>query len=85
MQLLNETNVDDDIMSDIYYRLALCWYKGYGTDQDILVAFHYINEAEFYSYCDRFTDKFMWQSIAKRIELLRSEIKHSLDEASKSK
>lgn len=49
---------------------------------DILVAFHYINEAEFYSYCDRFTDKFMWQSI---IELLRSEIKHSLDEALENK
>ena len=49
---------------------------------DILVAFHYINEAEFYSYCDRFTDKFMWQPI---IELLRSEIKHSLDEALENK
>ena len=49
---------------------------------DILVAFHYINEAEFYSYCDRFTDKFMWQSI---IELLRSEIKHSLDEVLENK
>ena len=82
VQLLDETNDDDDIMSDIYYRLALCWYKGYGTDQDILIAFHYINEAEFYSYCDRFTDKFMWQSI---IELLRSEIKHSLDEALENK
>ena len=52
---------------------------------DILVAFHYINEAEFYSYCDRFADKFMWQSIAKRIELLRNEIKHSLDEALENK
>lgn len=52
---------------------------------DILVAFHYINEAKFYSYCDRFTDKFMRQSIAKRIELLRSEIKHSLDEALENK
>lgn len=47
---------------------------------DILVAFHYINEAEFYSYCDRFTDKFMWQSIAKRIESLRAEILQRLDE-----
>ena len=85
MQLLNEINDDDDIMSDIYYRLTLCWYKGYGTDQDMLVALHYIDEAKFYSYCDRFESKCMWQSIAKRIELLRNEIKHSLDEVLENK
>ena len=74
---------DEDIKSDIYYRLALCWYKAYGTDEDLLVAF--INEAEFYSYCDRFADKFRWQSVAKRIESLRTEILQSLDEELKNK
>ncbi|WP_227743743.1 hypothetical protein [Lactobacillus helveticus] len=29
---------------------------------------------EYYSYCDRFENKFMWQSTAKRIEKLRNEI-----------
>lgn len=81
----DELDKDEDIKSDIYYRLVLCWYKAYGTDEDLLVAFHYINEAEFYSYCDRFADKFMWQSVAKRIESLRTEILQSLDEELKNK
>lgn len=76
----NKSGIDDDIKSDIYYRLALCLYKGYGTDEDPLSALEYINEAEYYSYCDRFEDKFMWQSIAKRIESLRAEILQRLDE-----
>lgn len=58
---------DDDIKSDIYYRIALCLHTGRGIEQDDLLALRYINEAEYYSYCDRFANKFMWQSIAKRI------------------
>lgn len=33
---------------------------------------------EYYSYCDRFENKFMWQSTAKRIENLRNEILENL-------
>ncbi|RVU73113.1 MULTISPECIES: tetratricopeptide repeat protein [Lactobacillus] len=69
---------DDDIKSDIYYRIALCLHVGRGVDQNDLLALRYINEAEYYSYCDRFKKKFMWQSIAKRIEKLRSEILRNL-------
>lgn len=82
-EIADELDKDEDIKSDIYYRLALCWYKAYGTDEDLLVAF--INEAEFYSYCDRFADKFRWQSVAKRIESLRTKILQSLDEELKNK
>ena len=71
---------DDDIKSDIYYRIALCLHTGRGVKLNDLWALKYVNDAEFYSYCDRFEDKFMWQSTAKRIEKLRSEILANLQQ-----
>lgn len=71
---------DDDIKSDIYYRIALCLHTGRGVKANDLGALKYINSAEFYSYCDRFENKFMWQSTAKRIEKLRNEILQNLQQ-----
>lgn len=62
---------DDDIKSDIYYRLALCLFKGTGTQKNLFDALYYINMAHTYSYYDRMHGKFNWQSIAKRIDDLR--------------
>lgn len=77
--IAEQSNQDDDLKSDIYYRIALCGHKGIGVEQNDLVALRYINEAEFYSYCDRFAGKFRWQSTAKRIEQLRAAILENLD------
>lgn len=74
---------DADIMSDIEYRLATCYYGGVGVDRDLLRALKYINDAQTYSYYDRINDKFMWQSTAKRIEKLRSKIIAELDKLPK--
>lgn len=74
----NSNGRDDDIKSDIYYRVALCLHLGRGVDQNDLLALRYINEAEYYSYCDCFEDKFMWQSTARQIEKLCSEILENL-------
>lgn len=66
-EIAEESGQDEDIKSDIYYRMALCGHRGIGVQQNDLVALKYINDAEFYSYCDRFAHKYRWQSIAKRI------------------
>lgn len=81
----NSESRDDDIKADIYYRIALCLYIGRVVDQDDLLALRYVNEAEYYSYCDRFENKFMWQSTAKRIEKLRDEILENLQSYQKLK
>ena len=79
VEIVENSEQDDDIKSDIYYRIALCGHKGYGVEQNDLVAFKYINDAEFYSYCDRFAGKFMWQSVYNKIEKLRDEILSNLN------
>ncbi|MBB1068895.1 sel1 repeat family protein [Limosilactobacillus sp. RRLNB_1_1] len=76
---LSYTESDDDIKSDIYYRLALCLFKGIGTQKDLFEALSYINQAHTYSYYDRTHDKFNWQSIAKKIENLRVAIISEFD------
>lgn len=65
---------DDDIKSDIYYRLALCFYKGIGTSKDLFNALSYINKAHTYSYYDRTHHKFNWESVARKIDSLRATI-----------
>lgn len=70
---------DDDIRSDIYYWLAFCWYKGLGTQKDLFEALSYINVAQTYSYYDRTHNKFNWQSIANKINDLRTAIIHDFD------
>lgn len=74
------SDYDNDIRSDIYYRLALCFFKGIGVSKDLFTALKYINDAHTYSYYDRTHDKFNWQSIAKRIESLRAEIIDEFDQ-----
>ncbi len=71
--------VDDDIKSDIYYRLALCLFRGIGTDKNLFEALSYINNAHTYSYYDRTHDKYNWQSTAKRIGELRAAILKKFD------
>lgn len=71
---------DNDIKADIYYRLALCLFNGIGTSRDIFEALSYINEALTYSYYDRTHDKFNWQSLAKKIEDLRTTIIGEFDD-----
>lgn len=73
---------DSDIMSDICYRLAACFYGGVGVDKDLLRALKYINDAQTYSYYDRLIDKFMWQSTARRVEKLRAAIIAELNKLS---
>lgn len=70
---------DDDIKSDIYYRLALCLYKGVGTSKNLFKALSYINQAHTYSYYDRTHDKFNWQSVANKINDLRPAIIREFD------
>lgn len=76
---------DNDIKSDIYYRLALCLFKGVGTKKNLFDALSYINQAHTYSYYDRTHDKFNWQSLAKRIDSLRSAIISEFDEEIENK
>lgn len=78
----NAADYDDaeDLKSDIYYRLAFCYFKGMGTDQNTLAALEYINQAQTYTYYDRKYKKFMWQSIFKRVAKLREQIVVALDE-----
>ena len=76
---LDYSDTDNDIKADIFYRLALCYFKGSGVQLDLLQALSYVNQAETYSYYDRFNDKFMWESVAKRIETLRAQIIAKLD------
>lgn len=78
-EIVEKSQQDDDLKSDIYYRMAMCGHDGWGVEVDDLVALKYINDAEVYSYCDRLTGKFMWQSLAKKIERLRKEILSALD------
>nr|WP_244858931.1 hypothetical protein [Limosilactobacillus antri] len=59
--------------------MALCLFNGIGTSRDIFAALSYINEALTYSYYDRTHDKFNWQSLAKKIEDLRSAIVNEFD------
>ena len=66
--IVDQSDHDDDLKSDIYYRLALCIYNGYGIQIDWLAALEYINFAETCSYYDRFAGKFMWQSTAKELK-----------------
>ncbi|WP_225430191.1 hypothetical protein [Limosilactobacillus antri] len=75
----DDSDNDNDIKADIYYRLALCLFNGIGTSRDIFAALSYINEALTYSYYDRTHDKFNWQSLAKKIEDLRSAIVNEFD------
>lgn len=77
--LLDYEGDDDDIKSDIYYRLALCFFEGNGVDNNPLQALNYINQAETYSYYDRVNDKYNGEEIAQRIEHLRKKIKAFLD------
>lgn len=70
---------DDDLKSDIYYRLALCLFNGVGIEATPLLALSYIDQAHTYSYIDRFTRKFAWESLADKIEKLRKEIILELD------
>lgn len=77
--IAEQTEQDADIRSDIYYRIALCAHKGYGMEPNDFVALECINEAEFYSYHDRFAGKFMWKKLADKIEKLRTEILTTLD------
>lgn len=65
---------DDDIKSDIYYRLALCFYKGIPTSKDLFNALSYINKAHTYLYYDRTHHKFNWESVARKIDSLRATI-----------
>ncbi|MGQ5708921.1 tetratricopeptide repeat protein [Lactobacillus sp. PSON] len=76
---LSRTYGEDDIKSDIYYRVALCYYDGIGVKKSYLEALNWINQAHTYSYYDRFNDKFMWQSTARRIANLREKIIRKLD------
>lgn len=70
---------NDDIKSDIYYRLSLCLYRGVGTEKDLFAALSYINKAHTYSYYDRTHDKYNWQSTARRISELRTAIISEFD------
>lgn len=74
LEIVENSDEDDDIKADIYYRMAMCYFKGIGADKNPLLALKYINDAQTYSYLDRYNDKFMWQSLAKKIEDLRQEI-----------
>ncbi|WP_301876257.1 hypothetical protein [Limosilactobacillus oris] len=71
---------DNDIKSDTYYRLALCLFRGIGTEKNLFGALAYINKAHPYSYYDCTHDKFNWQSIAKKIEELRATIIGEFDD-----
>lgn len=80
LKLVEDSDEDEDIKSDIYYRIALCYLDGIGVGKNLLMALKYINEAHTYSYWDRMNNKFMWQSVAKKIENLRKKIVAELDE-----
>lgn len=79
-EIVERSDQDDDLKAAIYYRIALCGHRGYGVEQNDLISLRFINEAEFYSYCDRFADQYGWQSTAKKIEKLRTEILTNLDD-----
>lgn len=80
LELAENSDSDEDIKSDIYYRMAMCYFDGIGVEKDAMLALKYINNAHTYSYWDRMHDKFMWQSLAKKIENLRKKIIAELDE-----
>lgn len=76
-----EANHDEDIQSDINYRLAKCYAYGIGTDKDLMVALHYINEAEAEIYMDQaYYNKLGWRKLKQKIQNLRKEILEELDE-----
>ncbi|MBP2056873.1 TPR repeat protein [Lactobacillus colini] len=75
-----DSGTDEDIKSDIYYRIAVCYFNGIGTEKDNLTALMYINRAESYAYFDRQNNKFMWRSIMKRIKALREKILREIED-----
>ena len=75
----SSNGADDDIKSDILYRLALCYYYGIGTDKNYLTALEFINNAQVYSYYDAFNHKFMWKPVATKVKNLREKIILALD------
>lgn len=75
-----ETDKDDDIRSDIDYRLAKCCAYGIGAKKDLMSALHFINDAEAEIYLDQAYHKPGWQKLKWKIEDLRKEILVELDE-----
>lgn len=71
---------EDDIISDIHYRLARAYFYGAGIKADDFEALKHINIAETASYEDRFANKFRWEGLAKKIILLKQDIITSLDQ-----
>lgn len=72
--LLDYEGDDDDIKSDIYYRLALCFFEGNGVESDVFYALKYINQAQTYALYDRIHNKFKAAELAKKINDLKAKI-----------
>ncbi|MFV4943140.1 tetratricopeptide repeat protein [Lactobacillus delbrueckii] len=59
---------------EIDYRLALCYARGWGTDQRWDLALKYINEAQLYAYRNKQHGEYNWQKTSQRINKLHDEI-----------
>ncbi|WP_270850766.1 tetratricopeptide repeat protein [Lactobacillus delbrueckii] len=65
---------DEDMIAEIDYRLALCYARGWGTDQRWDLALKYINEAQLYAYRNKQHGEYNWQKTSQRINKLHDEI-----------
>lgn len=77
--MLLET-LEDEATSAIYYRLALCYHNGLGTEQNDLLALQMINLASTAMYYDRVNQRSKWRLLANKVKNLQRAIVYDLDE-----
>lgn len=69
---------EQSLVSDIYWRLALCYAEGCGVKKDLLKAYQHACTAYAAALGDQVYKKYMWQSILRRTTKLKTELEEKL-------